>query len=145
MGYSKNGTNYRIYTHLGTLGKSKAMSNLDLNVVGWYNNKPKFDLRYWKDDLSIDGKSGGGITFTLEQLRALKTILNSVDLSQDIDAINFGEEVITNLDGLSDLNEVRLKLLKDGYKVVQDESTNVQNFASDESESQGQFPWDNFA
>lgn len=101
-----------LMTHVGTLGVNSKMNDLDLNVVGWFKKEPKFDLRYWDDTNTPDPKSGG-ITLSLEQLRALKVILNSVDLDSVTRPIEVGLQVDDNLNPTnSNLRELRAQALK---------------------------------
>lgn len=46
--------------------------NLELNYVRWYENEPKFDLRWWRGDKK---KYGKGMTLRYDELIALKEIL----------------------------------------------------------------------
>ena len=49
----------------------------ELNLVSWNNNKAKYDIREWDPEHE---KMGKGITFNEDELRALKEILNKMDI-----------------------------------------------------------------
>lgn len=51
--------------------------NKELNFVSWANREPKFDIREWSDDHTNMSK---GVTFTKEELKALRDILNELKL-----------------------------------------------------------------
>nr|WP_308699393.1 PC4/YdbC family ssDNA-binding protein [Mycoplasma zalophidermidis] len=45
----------------------------ELNLVSWNDGEAKYDIRDWSED---HARSSKGITLTLEELKALKTILD---------------------------------------------------------------------
>ena len=49
----------------------------ELNLISWNDKDPKYDIREWSPDHS---KMGKGITFTAEELKILKGILNEMNL-----------------------------------------------------------------
>ena len=49
----------------------------ELNLISWNDKDPKYDIREWSPDHS---KMGKGITFTAEELKTLKELLNSMNL-----------------------------------------------------------------
>ena len=67
---------YEIVEVLATLSESGKWKK-QLNIVRWGDNIAKYDIRSWNDDKS---KSGKGVTLTIEELRALKKALNTLDL-----------------------------------------------------------------
>lgn len=48
-----------------------------INLISWNDKEPKYDIRDW--DLEHK-KKGKGIIFTVDELKKLKDILNSIDL-----------------------------------------------------------------
>ncbi len=48
-----------------------------LNMVSWMGREPKYDLREWSPDCT---KMNKGVSFTKEELIALRDILNDMDL-----------------------------------------------------------------
>lgn len=51
--------------------------NLELNLISWNDREAKYDIRSWSEDHS---KMGKGLTLTLDELKALKSKLNEIDL-----------------------------------------------------------------
>lgn len=51
--------------------------NLELNLVSWNDRDAKYDIRSWSEDHS---KMGKGITLTAEELKALKAVLNGMEI-----------------------------------------------------------------
>ena len=95
--------NMLIKSHVGSIGKNSSMNSLDLNVISWFRKQPKFDSRYWGSDNKPDGKSGS-LTLSLEQVKELKSLLNTIDLDSDDGMLDtIGIPLETN----SDLSTVR--------------------------------------
>ena len=69
--------NYEITQKYGVLSTSKSAWTLELNSVSWNGRSPKFDIRSWSPDHE---KMGKGITLSTEDLAALKTLLNGMQL-----------------------------------------------------------------
>ena len=67
---------FEIKKHIGVLSTSPKGWNLELNLVQWTENKPKYDLRSWDQEHK---KMGKGITLTDEELKMLKEILKGVE------------------------------------------------------------------
>jgi hypothetical protein len=68
---------YEIIKSMGILSTSGSGWTKELNLISWNDREPKFDLRDWSAD---HGKMGKGVTLSREELSALKTLLNSMDL-----------------------------------------------------------------
>ncbi|MDR1785907.1 MAG: hypothetical protein LBR23_05505 [Spirochaetaceae bacterium] len=66
---------FEITQKYGELGKGKGGWPLELNMVSWNHREPKYDIRSWSEDHQ---KMGKGCTFTEEELRALKGILDTM-------------------------------------------------------------------
>lgn len=66
---------FEIVEEIGTLSTAKSGWNKELNFVKWNDYEPKFDIREWSPDHT---KMGKGITFTVEEMRALKKLLIEV-------------------------------------------------------------------
>lgn len=49
----------------------------ELNFISWYGKEAKYDLRDWAPEHE---KIGKGITLSLDELKALKAILNDLDI-----------------------------------------------------------------
>lgn len=69
--------NFEIFKILGTLSENKDGWKKQLTCTSWGRYNPKFDLRSW--DTEYTGMTKG-ITLTLEEIMALKELLNEVDL-----------------------------------------------------------------
>ena len=48
-----------------------------INLVAWNNYDPKYDIREWAPEHS---KMGKGVTFTADEIKELRDILNKLDL-----------------------------------------------------------------
>ena len=76
MKKSNDDFHFEIKKHIGVLSTSPKGWNLELNLVQWNENKPKYDLRSWDQEHK---KMGKGITLTDEELKMLKEILKGVE------------------------------------------------------------------
>lgn len=68
---------YDIEKELGVISESKKGWNKELNLISWNGREAKYDIRDWSEDHS---KMGKGITLDLDELKALKELLNSMDI-----------------------------------------------------------------
>lgn len=68
---------YEITKHIGTISESPKGWTKEINLISWNNRSPKYDLRDWAPEHE---KKGKGITFTKEELKELRDILNDMDL-----------------------------------------------------------------
>ncbi|MGN0750598.1 MAG: YdbC family protein [Treponema sp.] len=68
---------FEIVKNIGIVSEGKGGWNLELNLVSWGGRPAKYDLRSWSPDHQ---KMGKGSTFSKEELTALKSLLNSVNL-----------------------------------------------------------------
>lgn len=66
---------FEIIEKFGILSTSKSGWNLELNLVQWGDNQPKFDLRSWSSDHS---KMGKGVGLTHDELKQLQQVLQNV-------------------------------------------------------------------
>ncbi len=76
MGTSETFVPPEIKKQIGTLSVSKSGWGLELNFVSWNGRDPKFDIRSWDPEHQ---KMGKGVTFTREELVALKNLLNQME------------------------------------------------------------------
>lgn len=67
---------YEIEKELGVISESKKGWNKELNLISWNGREAKYDIRDWSEDHS---KMGKGITLSLDEIKALKNLLNSID------------------------------------------------------------------
>jgi hypothetical protein len=68
---------YEIVKNVGVLSKSGSGWAKELNLISWNDREPKYDLRDWSPDRE---KMGKGVTFTKEELSALRELLNTMEL-----------------------------------------------------------------
>ncbi len=68
---------FNIQQNLGTISEGKGGWKMELNLVSWGERPAKYDIRSWSPDHQ---KMGKGITFTKEELAALKELLNSISI-----------------------------------------------------------------
>ena len=68
---------YEIVQKVGVLSRSTSGWAKELNVISWNDREPKYDLRDWSADGS---KMGKGVTLSLEELLALRELLNNLEL-----------------------------------------------------------------
>lgn len=68
---------YEIVEKCGVLGKRNGDYALELRLVKWNGNEPKYDIRCWKDTDEGE-KMLKGITMSGEELEALYGILKGI-------------------------------------------------------------------
>ena len=68
---------YEIVEHYGDLNNLGGKWGKELNLVSWNGTIAKFDIRRWNSD---HNKMGKGISLTLDEIRGLKRVLDSMDL-----------------------------------------------------------------
>ena len=68
---------YEIIQTLGVLSTSAKGWNKELNLISWNEREPKYDLRDWAPD---HAKMSKGVTFSKEELLALKDLLSTLEL-----------------------------------------------------------------
>ncbi len=68
---------YEIVEQIGVLSENSTGWRRELNLVCWNDRAPKYDIRDWAPD---NAKMGKGISMTLEETKALKDLLNSLDI-----------------------------------------------------------------
>lgn len=68
---------YTVEKTVAVLSEKKSGWKKELNLVSWGDNAPKYDIREWSENHE---KMGKGVTFTKEELKALRDILNEMEL-----------------------------------------------------------------
>ena len=68
---------YEIIKTIGVLSTSAKGWTKELNLISWNEREPKYDLRDWAPEHE---KMGKGVTLSIEELRALKELLGSLEL-----------------------------------------------------------------
>ncbi|WKB35600.1 YdbC family protein [Terrilactibacillus sp. S3-3] len=71
---------YDVIRRIGTLSASAKGWKKELNVISWNGRDPKYDLRDWAPD---GEKMGKGVTLSIDDLKALKDLLNHMDELND--------------------------------------------------------------
>lgn len=66
---------YEIIREIGVLSENAKGWRKELNLISWNGREPKYDIREWAPEHSRMGK---GITFTNEELEALKELLGEI-------------------------------------------------------------------
>ena len=68
---------YEITEKVGVLSQSPTGWSRQVNMVSWNDRVPKFDIRDWSPD---ESKMGKGISLTVEEVKILKDLLDSMDI-----------------------------------------------------------------
>ena len=68
---------FEIEKEIGNISESSKGWTKELNLISWNGKEAKYDLRDWAPEHE---KMGKGITLSLEELKQLKEILNSVGI-----------------------------------------------------------------
>jgi hypothetical protein len=68
---------FEITESIGVISESSKGWTKELNLVSWNNYAPKYDIREWDPEHL---KMGKGVTFTKEELKRLRDLLNEMDL-----------------------------------------------------------------
>lgn len=68
---------FQITERIGVLSDGKTAT--ELNLVEWGNRKPVYDLRRWKLDKG-EKVPFKGLTLNLDELKALRDILNGMEV-----------------------------------------------------------------
>ncbi|MGG7164767.1 YdbC family protein [Clostridium ihumii] len=68
---------FEIEKEIGNISESSKGWTKELNLISWNGKEAKYDLRDWAPEHE---KMGKGITLSLEELKKLKEILNSMDI-----------------------------------------------------------------
>ena len=66
---------FEIKKSFGVLSESSKGWKKELNLVSWNGREPKYDIREWDSEHE---KMGKGVTFTEEELLALKGLLEDL-------------------------------------------------------------------
>lgn len=68
---------FEIIKKFGVLSENSSGWTKELNLVSWNDRPAKYDIREWAPDGQTMSK---GITLTKEEAKALKELLNTLDL-----------------------------------------------------------------
>lgn len=64
---------FEIVERIGVISEKPSGWSKELNFVSFNEYEPKFDIREWSEDHS---KMGKGVTFTLEELKELRELID---------------------------------------------------------------------
>lgn len=70
---------FEIINKLGVLAEGAKGWKKEVNIMSWNNRKAKIDVRDWDEAHS---KMGKGITLSKNELKALKDLLNELDIDE---------------------------------------------------------------
>ncbi len=68
---------HEIVEHIGIISEGKGGWNKELNIVSWNKREATYDIRTWSPDHETPGK---GMAISAEEAKALRDILNSLNL-----------------------------------------------------------------
>jgi len=69
---------FEITKKIGVLSKSDKGWAKELNLISWNDREPKYDIREWSPE---HDKMGKGVTLSKEEVKALKQVLDKMDLA----------------------------------------------------------------
>ncbi|KEI12509.1 seryl-tRNA synthetase [Clostridium novyi B str. ATCC 27606] len=68
---------FEIKENVGVLSESAKWWKKELNLISWNDKEAKYDIRDWDSEHK---KMGKGVTLNVDELKALKEILNGMDI-----------------------------------------------------------------
>ena len=68
---------FEIEKELGYISESPKGWTKELNLISWNGKEAKYDLRDWAPEHE---KMGKGVTLSVDELKQLKELLNSMDI-----------------------------------------------------------------
>lgn len=68
---------YEIIKRIGVLSKSASGWTKEINLISWNEEDANYDIREWSPDRK---KRGKGVTLSMEELLALKELLNKIEV-----------------------------------------------------------------
>lgn len=68
---------YEIKETVGVIAESAKGWKKELNLISWNGKEVKYDLREWAPEHE---KMGKGVTLSNDELKALKELLNSIEI-----------------------------------------------------------------
>ncbi|MDU1116200.1 MULTISPECIES: YdbC family protein [Clostridium] len=69
--------NFEIKETVGVIAESAKGWKKELNLISWNGKEAKYDLREWSPEHE---KMGKGVTLSNDELKALKELLNSMEI-----------------------------------------------------------------
>ena len=68
---------FDIVKEIGVLSETNSGWRKEVNLISWNEREPVYDIRTWSDSKD---KAGKGVTLTVEEIKKLKEIIDSLDL-----------------------------------------------------------------
>ena len=68
---------FEIKETVGVIAESAKGWKKELNLISWNGKEAKYDLREWSPEHE---KMGKGVTLTIDELKALKELLNNMEI-----------------------------------------------------------------
>lgn len=68
---------YEIKETVGVIAESAKGWKKELNLISWNGKEAKYDLREWSPEHE---KMGKGVTLSKDEVKALKELLNSIEI-----------------------------------------------------------------
>lgn len=68
---------FKIKEEIGCISESSKGWKKELNLISWNGKEAKYDLREWSPEHE---KMGKGVTLSNDELKALKELLNSMEI-----------------------------------------------------------------
>ena len=68
---------FEIKETVGVIAESSKGWKKELNLISWNGKEAKYDLREWSPEHE---KMGKGVTLSNDELKALKELLNSIEI-----------------------------------------------------------------
>ena len=68
---------FEIKETVGVIAESAKGWKKELNLISWNGKEAKYDLREWSPEHE---KMGKGVTLSNDELKALKELINSIDI-----------------------------------------------------------------
>lgn len=68
---------FEIKETVGVIAESAKGWKKELNLISWNGKEAKYDLREWSSDHE---KMGKGVTLSNDEVKALKELLNSIEI-----------------------------------------------------------------
>ena len=68
---------YEITEEIGILSESSKGWTKEINLISWNDREPKYDIREWAPDHE---KMRKGVTLSIEEVKSMKALLNSIDI-----------------------------------------------------------------
>ena len=68
---------FEIEKEIGKISESSKGWTKELNLISWNGKEAKYDLRDWAPEHE---KMGKGVTLSIDELKSLKELLNSLDI-----------------------------------------------------------------